>query len=112
MAETVETVIRDGGLYCAEGPVGLGKTFAYLTPALHAGKKTVVATPTKSLQDQIMNKDLPTIARALGRPLNAVVLKGKGNYACRALAEKHRLVDAPMLEFFQTSKYGDKADFI
>jgi ATP-dependent DNA helicase DinG len=112
MAEAVEAVIRDGGLYCVEGPVGIGKSFAYLTPALYAGKKAVVATPTKSLQDQLMNKDLPAIARALGRPLNAVVVKGKGNYACRSLAEKQRLVDLPMLEFFQTSKYGDKADFL
>ncbi len=111
MARAIEGVIADGGLFCVEGPVGIGKTFAYLTPALYAGKRTVIATPTKSLQDQIINKDLPAIARALDKPIKAVVLKGKGNYGCKHLAAKHHIDDAVADEFFKISKYGDFADY-
>ncbi len=62
---------------------GTGKSFAYLVPALLSGKKIVVATATKALQDQLAEKDLPLVAKALGTKTRWAVLKGRSNYLCR-----------------------------
>ncbi len=110
MALSVEEVVRDGGIYFAEGPVGVGKTYAYLVPGLLAGKRVVVSTPKKALQDQIVKKDLPTICEKLGIKPNFVVLKGKSNYACKLLAEPHH-PNSMYRDFLRFSKYGDKSDF-
>ena len=69
-----------------EAGTGTGKTFAYLVPALLSGRKVIVSTGTRALQDQLFHRDLPTSARALGRPVRIALLKGRANYLCR-----HRL---------------------
>ena len=65
-----------------EAGTGTGKTFAYLVPAIISGRRTVVATATKTLQDQLANKDLPFLAEHLDRPIDFAVLKGRSNYVC------------------------------
>lgn len=67
----------------AEAGTGTGKTLAYLMPAIASGKRVVVSTGTKTLQDQLAYTDVPTIERALGRRVDAVALKGVSNYLCR-----------------------------
>src|SRR5208282_3808270 len=64
---------------------GTGKSLAYLVPLALSGVKTVVATATKALQDQLAEKDLPLVEAGLGRPvpLDSAVLKGRSNYICR-----------------------------
>ncbi len=83
MCEAVASALdQDRHLVVAAG-TGTGKSMAYLAPLVTSGKKAVVATATKALQDQLVNKDLPQLARALGMPLNYAVLKGRSNYICR-----------------------------
>ena len=83
MCEAVASALdRDRHLVVAAG-TGTGKSMAYLAPLVASGKKAVVATATKALQDQLVNKDLPQLAEALGMPLEYGVLKGRSNYICR-----------------------------
>src|SRR4029077_2654100 len=65
-----------------EAGTGTGKTFAYLVPALLSGKRVLVSTGTRTLQDQLFNKDLPLLAGAIGRPARVALLKGRSNYLC------------------------------
>ena len=67
----------------AEAGTGTGKSLAYLLPALVSGQRVVVATATKALQEQLLTKDVPTAAAALGRRVRVAVLKGRQNYICR-----------------------------
>ena len=83
MCEAVASALdQDRHLVVAAG-TGTGKSMAYLAPLAASGKKAVVATATKALQDQLVDKDLPLLAQALGRPLEFGVLKGRSNYICR-----------------------------
>lgn len=82
MAEAVAGAIEAGGNLVAEAGTGTGKTLAYLVPAILSGKKVIVSTATKTLQDQLFRKDLPMVRQALGVPFNAVLLKGRNNYLC------------------------------
>ena len=83
MCEAVASALdQDRHLVVAAG-TGTGKSMAYLAPLVASGKKAVVATATKALQDQLVKKDLPQLARALGVPLDYAVLKGRSNYICR-----------------------------
>jgi ATP-dependent DNA helicase DinG len=82
MAEHIEHVLADGGVFIAESGTGTGKTFAYLVPALVSGKKVVISTGTKHLQDQIYRRDLPLVREALSIPVTAALLKGRANYLC------------------------------
>ena len=83
MCEAVASALdQDRHLVVAAG-TGTGKSIAYLVPLAVSGKKAVVATATKALQDQLVNKDLPQLAEALGMPLKYAVLKGRSNYICR-----------------------------
>ncbi len=127
MAAHVERVLAEGGAAFVEAGVATGKTFAYLLPALLAqGRRIVVATAKKQLQDQILGKDLPALATALGDRIHALLvddkgvpqliatpLKGKGNYACRSLGlpASHKDPDGLYDYFLTTSKYGDRADY-
>jgi ATP-dependent DNA helicase DinG len=81
-SEAVGRVLEDGGLLLAEAGTGTGKTLAYLLPAVELGRRVVVSTGTKNLQEQLVSKDIPILARALGRDLNVAVMKGRGNYLC------------------------------
>lgn len=83
MAEKIAYAIESQQNLIAEAGTGTGKTFAYLIPAILSGKRVIVSTGTKNLQDQLFNKDLPLIRKALAkRPFKASLLKGRANYLC------------------------------
>jgi ATP-dependent DNA helicase DinG len=82
MAELVELAIADSDTLVVEAGTGVGKTFAYLVPALLSGKKVIISTGTKHLQDQLYHKDLPVIRKALKIPIKSALLKGRANYLC------------------------------
>ena len=82
MANHVQRALSHGGRLLIEAGTGTGKTFAYLAPALLSKRRVVVSTGTRTLQDQLFHRDLPTIAQALGRPVKIALLKGRANYLC------------------------------
>ncbi|PPD50835.1 MAG: helicase [Methylobacter sp.] len=82
MAEAIAKAIDDNENLIAEAGTGTGKTFAYLVPAIQSGKKVIISTGTKNLQDQLFNKDLPVIRKAIKTPFLAALLKGRANYLC------------------------------
>jgi ATP-dependent DNA helicase DinG len=86
MAAAVETALAEQTTLIVEAGTGTGKTFAYLVPALLSGRKVIVSTGTRHLQDQLFHRDLPTVQSALAVPLRAALLKGRANYLCH-----HRL---------------------
>jgi len=88
MALDVADALCDGAPIIAEGGTGIGKTLAYLLPAILSGRKTVVATGTKTLQEQIFYKDLPVLLDALDQPVKATYMKGRQNYLCKLRYEQ------------------------
>ncbi len=82
LSQAVAEVLDAGGLLLAEAGTGTGKTLAYLLPAVDLGRRVVVSTGTKNLQEQLVQKDIPILAKALGRDLDVAVMKGRGNYLC------------------------------
>ncbi len=86
MALAVGEALVARGRLVVEAGTGTGKTFAYLVPALLSGRRVIVSTGTRTLQDQLYHRDLPAVSRALGRPIRVALLKGRANYLCR-----HRL---------------------
>jgi ATP-dependent DNA helicase DinG len=92
MARAVARAIDSRSVLVAEAGTGTGKTFAYLVPALMSGGKVIISTGTKTLQDQLFDRDLPTVRAALNVPVTLALLKGRANYVChhhleRALAD-------------------------
>lgn len=83
MAEAVAAAIESGRHAIVQAGTGTGKTIGYLVPAILAGKRVVVATATKALQDQLAAKDLPFLQEHLPVPFGWAVLKGRNNYVCR-----------------------------
>jgi ATP-dependent DNA helicase DinG len=83
MARAVESALASERVLICEAGTGTGKSLAYLVPALLSGKKVIVSTATRALQEQIFWKDLPLIERALGVPVKAALMKGISNYLCR-----------------------------
>jgi ATP-dependent DNA helicase DinG len=83
LAGAVEHALATGEHLVAEAGTGVGKSLAYLVPALESGLRVVVATATKALQEQLLHKDVPIAAAAVGRPVNVELLKGRANYLCR-----------------------------
>jgi ATP-dependent DNA helicase DinG len=121
MAEAVARTIDDGGQLVAEAGTGTGKTFAYLVPALLSGGKVIVSTGTKTLQDQLFNRDLPLVRDALKLPITVALLKGRANYVCHHHLARARQqdslpsrADARYLQriesFARNSASGDKAE--
>jgi len=82
MAEAVAEAIANRDKLVVEAGTGTGKTFAYLIPALLSGRKTIISTGTKALQDQLYHRDLPLVGKAIGRPVTTALLKGRANYLC------------------------------
>jgi len=82
MAQAIWDALNTQTHLVCEAGTGTGKTFAYLVPALLFGKKVVVSTGTKNLQDQLVQRDIPLIQDALNRPIQVALLKGRGNYLC------------------------------
>jgi ATP-dependent DNA helicase DinG len=83
LAAEVADALENADHLVAEAGTGTGKSLAYLLPALGSGQRVVVATATKALQEQLLTKDVPAAAAALGRPVRVAVLKGRQNYLCR-----------------------------
>ena len=107
MCEAVAVALDEDRHLVVSAGTGTGKSMAYLAPIAVSGKKVVVATATKALQDQLVNKDLPQLAQALGKPLRFAVLKGRSNYIClkkladlssAASSEQGRLIEARSAE--------------
>ena len=120
MAEAVESALSEKRHLIVEAGTGTGKTLAYLVPAILSGKRIVVSTGTKNLQEQLFFKDIPFLADHLG-PLRVSYMKGRSNYACRQKiydAEKEPVLDG--LEEFadfevirqweKTTETGDRAE--
>ena len=121
MAQAIAQALRDNSLLVAEAGTGTGKTFAYLVPALLSGGKVIISTGTKNLQDQLYNRDLPTVRDALQVPVSTALLKGRANYVCHhhlegaladgrfasreEVAQLHKIA-----RFAKLSKSGDKAE--
>ena len=82
MANRVALAIENRAPLVVEAGTGTGKTFAYLVPALLSGKRVLISTGTRTLQDQLFNKDLPLVAGAIGVPARVALLKGRSNYLC------------------------------
>ncbi|MGQ0545857.1 MAG: ATP-dependent DNA helicase, partial [Betaproteobacteria bacterium] len=121
MAQAIHAAIERTGVLVAEAGTGTGKTFAYLVPALLAGGKVIVSTGTKTLQDQLFDRDLPAVREALACGGAAALLKGRANYVClyrlrRAAAEarlptREQALQLKRIErFAAVSASGDRAD--
>jgi ATP-dependent DNA helicase DinG len=121
IALAVADVVGDGGVLVAEAGTGTGKTFAYLIPAILSGRRVLVSTGTKNLQEQIFFKDLPVLRQALGLPVTATCMKGRANYLCLHRFDEHRArgvfrspddrVYFPLIEAWASStKTGDRSE--
>ncbi|PLX76339.1 MAG: helicase [Azoarcus sp.] len=121
MAQKIGEAIRGNRVLVAEAGTGTGKTFAYLVPALMSGGKVIVSTGTKTLQDQLFNRDLPTVRAALKVPVSIALLKGRANYVCHYHLERNERdgrfqtpQDAADLRaisrFARVTQSGDKAE--
>lgn len=82
MAGEVAQALQSRGRLVVEAGTGTGKTYAYLVPVLLSGRRVIVSTGTRTLQDQLFRRDLPTVAAALGLPVKVALLKGRANYLC------------------------------
>ncbi len=121
MAEAIAQAIRTQGQLIAEAGTGTGKTLAYLVPALLSGGKVIISTGTKTLQDQLYQRDLPLVRDALKIPVSVALLKGRGNYVCHhhlartsAGGTVATLADVRYLKrieaFARTSTTGDRGE--
>jgi ATP-dependent DNA helicase DinG len=121
MAEAVESALADKRHLIVEAGTGTGKTLAYLVPALLSGKRIVVSTGTKNLQEQLYFKDVPFLQQHFSRPLNVCYMKGRGNYACRqkiydadqnpVLSGLEEVADFQIIrEWEKTTEIGDRAE--
>ncbi|USB81849.1 ATP-dependent DNA helicase, partial [Burkholderia cenocepacia] len=104
-----------------EAGTGTGKTYAYLVPAMLWGGKVIVSTGTKHLQDQLFQRDIPTVRNALAVPVSVAMLKGRANYLChyylQRTADNGRLPSRQdtaylqeIVRFAKITKSGDKAE--
>jgi ATP-dependent DNA helicase DinG len=121
MALAFAQVIEEGGILAVEAGTGVGKTFAYLVPALLSGERVLVSTATKALQDQLYVRDIPRLIAALGRPVRVALLKGRSSYLCLQRMENARngikpqdaesLLDLAYIEAWSTrTRSGDLAE--
>ncbi len=107
MAQRVAEAIEKRQFLVVEAGTGTGKTFAYLIPSILSGKKIVISTGTKSLQDQLFHKDIPLLAKILGQTPSVAYLKGRRNYLC--LFRWHRRGQGRIM---QTSEYEQIARWL
>ncbi|WGE69827.1 ATP-dependent DNA helicase [Actinobacillus equuli subsp. haemolyticus] len=123
MAQAVGRAVKFATPAVVEAGTGTGKTFAYLVPTLLSGKKTIVSTGSKNLQDQLFNRDLPTIQKALKYKGKVALLKGRANYLCLerldqvvamgVLGDKSVLADLSKVSKWHTgTKTGDLSECI
>ena len=121
MARAVTSAIETNSVLVAEAGTGTGKTFAYLVPALLSGGKVIISTGTKTLQDQLFDRDIQVVRQALKVPVTVALLKGRANYVCHHYIERAQHEgrfptrdDARYLpiiaNFAKNSASGDKSD--
>lgn len=121
MAGLIDQALREHRVLVAEAGTGTGKTFAYLVPALLSGGKVIISTGTKTLQDQLFNRDLPMVRAALKVPVSIALLKGRANYVCpyhlarnaadgRFISPQDAADLRAIARFAQTTQTGDKAE--
>ena len=121
MAVAAAEVFEGGGVLLAEAGTGIGKTLAYLVPAIFSRHRVLVSTGTKQLQDQIYDKDLPALREALGVDFTATYMKGRGNYLCLHRFDAYRTGDAlrtatdegyveAIAEWVQQTDTGDRTE--
>ncbi len=121
MATAIGETIASGGVLVVEAGTGVGKTFAYLVPALLSGERVLLSTATKTLQDQLFGRDLPGLLQALGLPLRTALLKGRASYLCLHRMERARwdvdlgdrtalLALASIEQWSRTTHSGDLAE--
>jgi len=104
MAAAVEEALTENRKLIVEAGTGTGKTLAYLVPALQSGRRVVISTGTKALQEQLYFRDIPFLESVLERPLRVCYMKGRSNYACRQ--KIYEAEGTPIL-----SGLGEVADF-
>ena len=90
MSKLVERGFLESAHTIVEAGTGVGKSLAYLVPALRSGKKVVVSTATIALQEQLVRKDIPLVVGSLGIPARVELLKGRSHYLCRSKLDKMR----------------------
>ena len=120
MARAIQQAMERTGVLVAEAGTGTGKTFAYLVPALLAGGKVIVSTGTKTLQDQLFDRDLPAVRAALATGASIALLKGRTNYVCLYRLRRAAEAGVPSADeagqlrriqrFAAISATGDRAD--
>ena len=121
MAEAVEAALADKRHLIVEAGTGTGKTLAYLVPALQSGKRVIVSTGTKNLQEQLFFKDVPFLQKHFPRPLKVCYMKGRNNYACRqkiydaenapVLSGLEEVADFEIIRNWEKStEFGDRAE--
>jgi len=96
MAELVEAAFQEKRHLIVEAGTGTGKTLAYLIPAIRSGRRVVISTATKSLQEQLFEKDIPFLQKYFAPKLKVAVMKGRGNFLCRE--KVYRMGDQPTLK--------------
>jgi ATP-dependent DNA helicase DinG len=96
MAELVHDAFTSKHHVVVEAGTGTGKTLAYLLPAICSGRRVVISTATKSLQEQLYQKDIPFLQKHFAPELKVAVMKGRSNFLCRVKA--HQMADQPMLK--------------
>ena len=128
MAEAVADTLRDGAervdgrasLLLVEAETGIGKTLAYLVPALLSGQRVVISTATINLQDQILKKEIPLLEKVLETDIPALCIKGRQNYLCHYRWFQHRSTPQTSLvenrdedkieQWLATTESGDRAE--
>ncbi|MBE9559784.1 MAG: ATP-dependent DNA helicase [Proteobacteria bacterium] len=105
LCDAIDEALESGDVLAAEAGTGIGKTFAYLVPALLSGKKIIISTGTRHLQDQLFHTDLPRVIEALSIQSAPALLKGRSNYLCL-----HRLNMAPHLGFMNRESRAGLAE--
>ncbi|MFY9710416.1 MAG: ATP-dependent DNA helicase [Candidatus Cybelea sp.] len=118
MAQLVERGILENIHTIVEAGTGVGKSLAYLVPAVRSGKKVVLSTGTIALQEQLVYKDIPLVEAALGRPIRVTLLKGRSHYFCREKFERMRadrlLAPSPSMQrvwdWGARTRTGDRAE--
>ncbi|HEX9192103.1 MAG TPA: DEAD/DEAH box helicase, partial [Candidatus Deferrimicrobiaceae bacterium] len=105
MALAWAEALESSRVLVAEAATGIGKTLAYLVPAVLSGRRTIVSTGTRTLQHQLVENDIPLVRDAIQYPFSCAVLKGRTNYLC--LRRWRRFREEPMFEFAREAAYFD-----
>lgn len=121
LADAVASCFEHGGILVAEAGTGTGKTLAYLVPAALSGRRVLISTGTRTLQDQVFYKDIPALSQVLGHPVRAAYMKGRTNFLClhrhgrldemrAALSEDEQRWLARIAEWLPETTTGDRGE--